>query len=103
MYFRAVLPDDFDEYSLVSDHPNHVSVVVHRNDGLEKLAEEPKCLFLGELHRNNEICYEIEALAIPYVGVLFCKCDKYIPEGCYRLLAFLRDRSRDVQFDGPEV
>lgn len=42
--------EDIDENLLITNHPNHVCVIIHWNDALEHGGKEEEGLLLSELH-----------------------------------------------------
>lgn len=58
-YPRQMLPDTLRQYPLIADHPNHIRVVVHGDDALDHLGQEPEALLLGELHGEDEMGDEV--------------------------------------------
>lgn len=90
------------EYLLVTGYTHHVGIVVHRNDCLSNLGQNPKRFLIGKLHSQQKVRDEVETLAVPDVGVSPREGCQYILEGFGILLSGLHrfDSPGQIQPDG---
>lgn len=97
-----VLTDALSQNALVADDADHIGVVVHRDDALNHLRQQPEALLFSELHRQDKVGDEVKSLAVADERVSPGKAQQHPAHRFYALflgVLFLQNGPMQVQVD----